>query len=50
MSPYLFCPKKCEGCPFVNDCYDETLFGLEDYAVSTLPVLEADIVHFMEEV
>lgn len=49
MSPYLLCPKKCEGCPFAHDCYEKIFFDFEDYAVSTLPVLEADVVHFMEQ-
>lgn len=50
MSPYLLCPKVCEKCPFSKDCYDKTFFDFEsvDNALSEVPVLEADIVHFME--
>lgn len=51
-SPYLRCPfvfntEYDHGvCPFLKDCYDRVC---KKDAVSEVPVLEADVVHFMEQ-
>lgn len=49
MSPYLMCPKSCDGCPFVRDCYEKTFFDFGENVISADPVLEDLFFHSEKE-